>query len=97
TALTFPAGTTGGALGDFNGDGKLDVVTANSASGTVSLLLGDGNGTFAPAQQFAAGPSPRTLVVADVNGDGRPDVIGIGLNSGTQTPTLAVLLNDGHW
>jgi hypothetical protein len=73
------------------------VVTANPATGTVSLLLGNGNDTFASAQQFAAGPSPRTLVVADVNGDGRPDVVVIGLSSGTQTPTLSVLLNDGHW
>jgi hypothetical protein len=62
------------AVGDFNGDGKLDVVTANFDSNTVSVLLGNGDGTFQPAQNFGTGSSPVGLVIGDFNGDGRPDL-----------------------
>src|SRR5262249_20921395 len=96
TALAAPTGTTGAALGDFNGDGKLDVVTANSAGGTVSWMLGNGDGTFGPAQQFAAGPAPGRVMVADFNGDGLPDVAVLGHDASSR-PTTTVLFNDGHW
>ena len=64
------------AVGDFNGDGKLDLAVANygdyfhgSGSG-VSVLLGNGNGTFQPAQSFPAGINPTSVAVGDFNGDG---------------------------
>jgi hypothetical protein len=62
------------ALADLNGDGKLDAVTANYGGGSVSVLLGNGDGTFQPAQSFPAGAFASTVVVGDFNGDGKPDL-----------------------
>src|ERR1041385_8750923 len=61
------------AIADFNGDGKLDIVTANEESGDASVLLGDGGGGFSPApgSPFPAGPSPNDIAVGDFNRDGR--------------------------
>ena len=67
---------TAAAVADFNGDGKLDVVTADGSEGAVSVLLGLGNGMFTLAGDHAAGSSPRAVAVGDFNGDGRPDVGG---------------------
>ena len=66
------------AVGDFNGDGLLDVVTAQQLNDTVSVLLGHGDGTFARPLVFAASGqdfTPSSLAVGDVNGDGRPDLV----------------------
>ena len=45
------------ATGDFNGDGKPDLVTANAGSNSVSVLLGNGDGTFQNAVNYAVGSS----------------------------------------
>ena len=64
------------ALADFNGDGKPDIVVANCMySDTVSVLLGNGNGTFQAQQTFATGDQPSSVAVGDVNGDGKPDIV----------------------
>ena len=63
------ANPTSVAVGDFNGDGKLDLAVANSNSNTVSILLGTGAGTFGPKTDFGAGSSPRSVAVGDFNGD----------------------------
>jgi hypothetical protein len=60
--------------GDFNGDGKQDLATANSGSGNVSILLGDGRGYFAPANNLAVDAAPLALAAADFDGDGTDDV-----------------------
>jgi hypothetical protein len=81
------------ALGDFNGDGKLDIVTANSGGNTVSLLLGNGSGGFAAAtgSPFSVGSTPGRVALGDLNGDGKLDLVATG--SGDNTVT--VLLGDG--
>src|SRR5207302_2677704 len=61
-------------LADVNTDGKLDLAVANETSNTVSVLLGNGDGTFAARQDFATGSEPLSLALADVNGDGKPDL-----------------------
>jgi hypothetical protein len=81
-AQNFPAGLRPESVvvADVNGDGKPDLVVANRGTApytnsTVSVLLGQGNGTFRNAQNFPVGAGPFSVAVADVNGDGRPDVI----------------------
>jgi hypothetical protein len=83
------------AAGDFTGNGILDLVVADLGSSnpylysSVSVLLGNGDGTFQPAQEFAAGISPRSVAVGDFNGDGILDLAVAGA-SGTR-----VLLGNG--
>jgi hypothetical protein len=78
---TFAVGTspTYEAVGDFNGDGKPDLVEVNSGDKTVSVLLntaaaGAGGAVFAAQQTLAVGAVPNGVVVADFNGDGKPDL-----------------------
>ena len=80
------------AVGDVNGDGKPDIVVANDDSNTVSVLLGNGNGTFQAQQTFATGTDPSSVAVGDVNGDGKPDLV--VANDGSNT--VSVLLGNGN-
>src|ERR1035438_4809239 len=78
------------AVGDFNGDGKLDLAVDNPGSpGTVSMLLGNGDGTFQAPVNSAAGPGSHSLVVGDFNGDGKLD-LAMGANG-----AVTVLLGNG--
>jgi hypothetical protein len=61
------------AVGDFDRNGALDLVTANS-QGTLSVLLGNGGGAFRPRIDLADGEAPRAVAVGDFNGDGLLDV-----------------------
>jgi hypothetical protein len=77
-------------VGDFNGDGKLDLAVDNPGSpGTVSMLLGNGDGTFQAPVNSAAGPGSHSLVVGDFNGDGKLD-LAMGANG-----AVTVLLGNG--
>ncbi|MEG4048612.1 DUF4347 domain-containing protein, partial [Microcoleus sp. Pol17_C1] len=62
------------AVADFNKDGNSDLVTANNLTNNVSLLLGNGDGTFGTATYFGVGSSPYTVAVGDFNGDGNSDL-----------------------
>jgi hypothetical protein len=74
------------AVADFNGDGIPDIVTANDTStgspGTVSVLLGKGDGSFQPSQTLGDGANASCVTVGDFNGDGVPD-IAVGYFNGT--------------
>src|SRR5262249_48269205 len=66
------------AIADLNGDGKADLVATYTDPG-VSILLGNGDGTFGPAVNYATNYGPQTVAVGDFNLDGRPDLaVGYG-------------------
>jgi hypothetical protein len=78
-------------VGDFNGDGTPDLAVANLSSNDVSVLLGNGDGTFLAAVNYAVGAHPDSVAAADFNGDGNPDLAtanALGRN-------LSVLLGNG--
>src|SRR5580692_4729071 len=87
------------ATGDFNADGNLDLVSVPADQGApfvVQVLLGKGDGTFQAPVNYAVGPYPRQVAVADFNGDGKLDLAvanaGIMENPGH---TVSVLLGNG--
>lgn len=78
-------------LRDLNGDGKTDVVTANAGADSISVLLGDGLGGFAPAVSYATGSQPKSVALGDVTGDGKLDAV--TANQGDST--ISVLAGNG--
>src|ERR1051326_2740959 len=62
------------ATADFNGDGKIDVAAVRYGGRTVSVLLGNGNGTFQESVDYACGDSATAVITADFNLDGKPDI-----------------------
>jgi VCBS repeat protein len=86
TAVTYDSGGYGTqeiAAADVNGDGKPDLLLANSCAsyttctnGTITVLLGNGDGTFQTAVSYNSGALyASSITVADVNGDGKPDLL----------------------
>jgi hypothetical protein len=104
--ITFAAGQVPVflAVGDFNRDGRQDLVVANYGSNhyyssvvasTVSVMLGNGNGTFQPQRTFAAGSGPHGISVGDFNRDGIQDLAVANLGPYPQrATTVAVLLGN---
>jgi hypothetical protein len=107
-SLLFPAGAgpSSVAVGDVNGDSIPDLIVADTLSNTVSVLLGNGDGTFQAPRQYAVGafrtPNPlgsefklpafrRKVVLADLNHDGKLDIVVTNYDSGD----VSVLLNNG--
>ena len=104
TAVNYPVGAypTGLSAGDFNGDGKLDLVVANAINPHqsscpscglqgVSVLLGNGDGTFQPSVYYAAASGTAWVSSKDVNGDGKLDIIA----ADWQANAVSVLLGNG--
>jgi len=103
--VTYPVGTAPRAVasGDFNGDGKMDLAIANFGDpnahddGGVSILLGNGDGTFQAQKNVVVGKNPCpdlylpcVIATADYNGDGRLDLAVLNAND-----TVSVLLGNG--
>jgi FG-GAP-like repeat/Regulator of chromosome condensation (RCC1) repeat len=80
------------AAADLNGDGKPDLVVSGTTDNDVSVLINQGNGTFAAAVTYPAGTYPYSVVVADMNGDGKPDLVVANYRG---TTGVSVLLNQG--
>ena len=94
TSPVFPSGGLPFAVnvGDFNGDGKLDLVMVNDDDvGLVAILLGNGDGTFQPPITYATGIDPVYVATGDFNGDGKLDLAVANSNSNN----VAVLLGNG--
>jgi hypothetical protein len=81
------------AVGDFDGDGKLDVVVANLKSNGVTVLFGRGDGTFGHGKDYRVGTAPQAVAVGDFNGDGKPDLA--VANSGDNSVSLLFGNGDG--
>jgi hypothetical protein len=109
-ALNTPANFNAGpsplsvATGDFNGDGKLDLVATNFNANNVSVLLGNGDGTFQAAVDYGVGLGPHSVVVGDFNGDGKLDLavanmignnVSVLLGKGDGTFQVATVYNTG--
>ncbi|MBL8696287.1 MAG: VCBS repeat-containing protein [Planctomycetes bacterium] len=63
------------AVGDFNEDGNLDVLTCDSNTGILTRLHGNGSGSFAPAAGVPVGGTPSAITLADLNLDGHTDAV----------------------
>ncbi|MGA7648369.1 MAG: Ig-like domain repeat protein [Terriglobales bacterium] len=92
------------AVADVNGDGKPDLLVSNECAsnctnGSVSVLLGNGDGTFQTAVGYGSGGEDAlSVAVADVNGDGKPDVVVLNQcasNSNCTNGSVSVLLGNG--
>ncbi|TMH06184.1 MAG: hypothetical protein E6H67_06865 [Betaproteobacteria bacterium] len=95
---SFSSGLYPDGLGvaDVNRDGKLDLVIVNNTSGnttgqTVTVLLGNGDGSFRAPVSYPTGTSPAAVVVADFNGDGKPDLAVANFGSNT----VSILMGNG--
>jgi hypothetical protein len=97
TPVDYSAGTQpySVAVGDFNGDGNLDLAAANFGSNTVSILLGEGNGMFQAPISYAAGAFPSSVAVGDFNGDGFLDLAVTDTNDFQGDGGVSVLLGNG--
>ncbi len=93
----YPAGTTDAAgvvTGDFDGDGNLDLAITNPSDDTVSVLLGNGDGTFKAPVSYSTGPTgnhPVAVSAVDLNGDNKLDLAVTNLDANT----VAILLGKG--
>src|SRR6266542_3551615 len=79
------------AVADLNGDGKPDLVTGNVLDNTVSVSLGNGNGTFQAKADFPTDPFPSGVAIADLNGDHKLDLVTFN----AIVPSVSVLLGNG--
>jgi len=96
-AITYPVGVepVDVAIGDLDLDGAIDLVVANRGSGTVSILLNDGYGSFVSSTAVQVGSQPVAVAVAAMNNDGLPDII--TSNSGSNDVSVLINTGDGSF
>jgi hypothetical protein len=92
--IDYAAGSYPSAVvtADFNGDGHLDLATANYSSNDVSVLLGNGDGTLRTARNYATGAYPGCIAAGDFNRDGKLDLV---TADGYYQNDVSVLLGNG--
>lgn len=83
------------AAGDFNADGKLDIATANFNSDNLSVLLGNGNGTFGTAVNYPVATRPGSVALGDFNSDGKVDLAAGNSGVFAGDYNVAVMLGNG--
>jgi hypothetical protein len=83
------------SVGDFNNDGRLDIVVANYGTNNVGIFLGNGNGSFAAIMTFPVGnyANPRAVAVGDFNNDSRLDIV--VANYGSNSAGILLGYGDG--
>ncbi|MEH2218468.1 MAG: FG-GAP-like repeat-containing protein [Nostoc sp.] len=84
------------AVGDVNGDGKVDLVTANSSRNNASVLYGDGQGRFSVPSNLDLGSTPDSIALGDLDADGDLDFVFVDSSFGYGSDTLSILLNNGN-
>jgi FG-GAP-like repeat len=104
-AVSYPVGTNPRtvAVGDFNGDSKPDLAVIDVGDSTkndpggVSILLGNGDGTFKPAINFAVGNNPSLVAVGDFDNDGKDDlaILRPGVVGGSDKGDVTIFLSNG--
>jgi hypothetical protein len=82
------------AVADFNGDGKLDFAVVNQDSGTVSIRLGNGAGTFTAKPDIAVAGFLRAVAVGDFNGDSKPD-LAVSTDANANSGNVSIRLGNG--
>lgn len=94
--MSYTVGTIpyDGALGDFNGDGKPDLAVGNNTSKNISVLLGNGDGTFGARTDYDVGQPAYGVVITDLNSDGKLDIV--AETSFSLTEGFSVLLGNGN-
>ncbi len=99
---TAPSGIVTASL---RGNGISDIITANQGSNSISVFLGNGDGTFSPRTDITVGTGPVALATGDFNGDGKPDLavvnatdatVSILFGNGDGTFTTGPILTTGH-
>ena len=107
SSTTLTAGLRPEAIssGDLNGDGNADLVVADYDANTISVVLGNGDGTFQTPEAYPEGTNPHGVAIADLNGDGKLDVVIanwgganvsvlLGNGDGTLAPALSYPVGD---
>ncbi|MCA9065565.1 MAG: VCBS repeat-containing protein, partial [Planctomycetaceae bacterium] len=90
--LPTAAGHTNLHVADINGDSHLDIIAGHTASGGVSVRLGNGAGNFGAHTFFPTGAWVHAIDVADINGDGNQDIVSVNYNA----QTISVLAGNGN-
>jgi type II secretory pathway component GspD/PulD (secretin) len=92
TIVSLPNGSNPAAIAalDLNSDGHIDLAVANSGANTLSIFLGNGDGTFQPRTDYTTGTLPVWVATGDFNGDGIPDIAVANKNDNT----VSIFLGD---